>query len=160
MPQHIAPHTIVLAAAISLLSPAVPTRAQEPAGATPLELWYDEPAESWDHALPVGNGRLGGMVFGGIARERIQLNEETLWSGGPYDPVVPGAHEALPRDPRLLFDGDFERAHDLFGRTMMGVPYEQMKYQPLGGPAGSTFRATRGRRNTDDRWISTKRWCG
>jgi alpha-L-fucosidase 2 len=71
------------------------------------------------------------MVFGGIARERIQLNEETLWSGGPYDPVVPGAHEALPQIRAYLFAGDFERAHDLFGRTMMGVPYEMMKYQPF-----------------------------
>jgi alpha-L-fucosidase 2 len=71
------------------------------------------------------------MVFGGIKRERIQLNEETLWSGGPYDPVVEGAHEALPEIRRLLFAGDFVRAHDLFGRTMMGVPYEMMKYQPF-----------------------------
>jgi alpha-L-fucosidase 2 len=120
----------VLAAAFALLFPAVPTHAQEPAAA-PLELWYDEPAESWNHALPVGNGRLGGMVFGGTVRERIQLNEETLWAGGPYDPVVPGAHEALPQIRAYLFAGDFERAHDLFGRTMMGVPYEMMKYQPL-----------------------------
>jgi len=98
---------------------------------SPLTLWYDEPASSWNHALPVGNGRLGAMVFGGIERERIQLNEETLWSGGPYDPVVEGAHEALPEIRRHLFEGDFERAHDLFGRTMMGVPYEMMKYQPF-----------------------------
>ena len=98
---------------------------------SPLELWYDEPAASWNHALPVGNGRLGAMVFGGVQRERIQLNEETLWSGGPYDPVVEGAHEALPQIRAYLFEGDFERAHDLFGRTMMGVPYEMMKYQPF-----------------------------
>ncbi len=96
-----------------------------------LTLWYDEPAPAWNQALPVGNGRLGAMVFGGIERERIQLNEETLWSGGPYDPVVEGAHEALPEIRRHLFAGDFERAHDLFGRTMMGVPYEMMKYQPF-----------------------------
>ncbi len=96
-----------------------------------LTLWYDEPAPAWNQALPVGNGRLGAMVFGGIQRERIQLNEETLWSGGPYDPVVEGAHEALPEIRRHLFAGDFERAHDLFGRTMMGVPYEMMKYQPF-----------------------------
>jgi alpha-L-fucosidase 2 len=130
VPDHSAFHTIVLAAACTLLLTAVPTLAQEP-GLTPPELWYDAPAESWNHALPVGNGRLGGMVFGGIARERIQLNEETLWSGGPYDPVVRGAHQALPQIRAYLFEGDFERAHDLFGRTMMGVPYEMMKYQPF-----------------------------
>ncbi len=130
MPEHNASPITVLAAAFALLLPAVPIHAQEP-GVAPVELWYDEPAESWNHALPVGNGRLGGMVFGGIARERIQLNEETLWSGGPYDPVVPGAHEALPQIRAHLFAGDFQRAHDLFGRTMMGVPYEMMKYQPF-----------------------------
>jgi len=98
----------------------------------PLKMWYDKPASEWNHSLPVGNGRLGAMVFGGTEVEHIQLNEETLWSGGPYDPTREGGAEALPEIQRLLFAGDFERAHDLFGRTMMGVPYEQMKYQPLG----------------------------
>ncbi len=95
-------------------------------------IWYRQPAERWEHALPVGNGRLGAMVFGHPAREHIQLNEETLWSGGPYNPVVRGAAAALPEIRRLLFAGDAAAAHDLFGRTMMGRPYEQMKYQSLG----------------------------
>jgi alpha-L-fucosidase 2 len=131
--EHTEPHAstpAALALSVALLLWAIPAHAQDP-GASPLELWYDEPAASWDHALPVGNGRLGGMVFGGIERERIQLNEETLWSGGPYDPVVERAHEALPQIRAYLFAGNFQRAHDLFGRTMMGVPYEQMKYQPF-----------------------------
>ncbi len=97
-----------------------------------LRLWYRQPAENWNQALPVGNGRLGAMVFGRTGDEIIQLNEETLWSGGPYDPVVVGAHRALPEIQRLLFAGDIAAAHDLFGRTMMGRPFEQMKYQPLG----------------------------
>ncbi len=97
-----------------------------------LRVWFRQPATAWNQALPVGNGRLGAMVFGGRSRETIQLNEETLWSGGPYDPVVPGAYRALPEIRRLLFAGDIPAAHDLFGRTMMGHPYEQMKYQPLG----------------------------
>lgn len=95
-------------------------------------LWYRQPASEWNRALPVGNGRLGAMVFGGTTEEHIQLNEETLWTGGPYNPVVKGASAALPEIRRLLFAGDVPRAHDLFGRTMMGLPYEQMKYQPLG----------------------------
>jgi len=95
-------------------------------------LWYEAPAPTWDQALPVGNGRLGAMVFGEPARERIQFNEETLWSGGPYDPTVEGASWALPEIQRLLFEGDVPKAHNLFGRSMMGVPFEQMKYQPLG----------------------------
>ena len=107
--------------------------AQSPAP-TPdqLTLWYRQPATTWNQALPVGNGRLGAMVFGRVAHERIQLNEETLWSGGPYDPVVPGAARSLPEIRKLLFAGDIAKAHDLFGRTMMGKPYEQMKYQSLG----------------------------
>jgi alpha-L-fucosidase 2 len=109
-----------------VLSPAL--AAQQASSTT---LWYRQPATEWNRALPVGNGRLGAMVFGGLAEERLQLNEETLWSGGPYDPVRQGAAAALPEIRRLLFAGDVPRAHDLFGRTMMGIPYEQMKYQPL-----------------------------
>ena len=56
-------------------------------------LWYSAPAKVWEEALPVGNGRLGAMVFGGVDEERIQLNEDTYWSGGPYTTVVKGGHE-------------------------------------------------------------------
>ena len=121
-----------------VLVAAAPVHAQEPAArgpavpASPSTLWFRKPAAEWSHALPVGNGRLGAMIFGGTAEEHIQLNEETLWTGGPYNPVTKGAYKALPEIRRLLFAGDVPRAHDLFGRTMMGVPYEQMKYQPLG----------------------------
>jgi hypothetical protein len=101
-----------------------------PPTASPAMLWYRTPAASWNEALPIGNGRLGAMVFGGVAQEHLQLNEETLWSGGPYDPVVTGAAAALPEIRRSLCR--HSGAHDLFGRRMMGVPYEQMKYQPLG----------------------------
>jgi len=96
-----------------------------------LVLWYDHPAEKWENALPVGNGRLGAMVFGRTADERITLNEDTLWSGGPYSTVVKGGAEALPEIQRLIFAGEYRRAHTLFGRRMMGYPVEQMKYQPL-----------------------------
>jgi len=111
---------------IALLLAALPAQSQE------TVLFFDEPAPAWEHALPVGNGRLGAMVFGETATDRIQFNEETLWSGGPYDPVQEGAHAGLPEIQRLLFEGEFARAHGLFGRTMMGIPYEQMKYQPFG----------------------------
>ncbi|MCX6926351.1 MAG: glycoside hydrolase N-terminal domain-containing protein, partial [Verrucomicrobia bacterium] len=60
-----------------------------------LKLWYDKPAAQWVEALPVGNGRLGAMVFGGVDQERLQLNEGTLWAGGPYDPSSPEALQAL-----------------------------------------------------------------
>jgi alpha-L-fucosidase 2 len=95
-------------------------------------VWYTHPADKWENALPLGNGRLGAMVFGRTDEEEIQLNEETLWSGGPYSTTVRGGYEALPEIRRLLFDGQLIRAHRLFGRHLMGHPVEQQKYQSLG----------------------------
>jgi alpha-L-fucosidase 2 len=94
-----------------------------------LKLWYDKPAGPWVEALPIGNGRLGAMVFGGIERERLQLNEDTLWSGGPREWDNPDARRALPRIREALFDGQYERAHELC-KQMQG-PFNQ-SYQPLG----------------------------
>jgi len=94
-------------------------------------LWYAKPAQKWAEALPVGNGRLGAMVFGNVARERIQLNEDTIWSGQPYDPTRPGGPKALPEIQKLVFEGKWMEAEALFAKKMMGKP-DQMKYQPLG----------------------------
>ena len=69
-------------------------------------LWYQAPADQWENALPVGNGRLGAMVYGGVEEERIQLNEDTYWSGGPYSAVVEGGSKYLPEIQKLLFDGE------------------------------------------------------
>ena len=76
-------------------------------------LWYDTPASEWEQALPVGNGRLGAMVFGKHGEERIQLNEETLWSGGPYSQVVKGGAKMLPQIQKLIFEGKPIAAHKL-----------------------------------------------
>ena len=77
-------------------------------------IWYREPAGAeWTRALPLGAGRLGAMVFGNVAEERIQLNEDSLWSGGPRDQVNPDAFTALPAIRRLLFDGRLAEAHAL-----------------------------------------------
>ena len=94
-------------------------------------LWYDSAATQWEEALPVGNGRLGAMVFGRTGEERIQLNEETYWSGGPYSTVVKGGHQHLPEIQRLIFAGEPIKAHKLFGRYIMGYPVEQQKYQSI-----------------------------
>jgi alpha-L-fucosidase 2 len=94
-------------------------------------LWYETPANKWEEALPVGNGRLGAMVFGNYGEEQIHLNEETYWSGGPYSTVVEGGAEVLPEIQRLIFNGEPIKAHKLFGRHLMGYPVEQQKYQSL-----------------------------
>jgi len=93
--------------------------------------WYNRPAEKWEEALPVGNGRLGAMVHGRVAEEIIQLNEETYWSGGPYSTVVKGGHQYLDSIRQLVFSSQMLKAHNLFGRYLMGYPVEQMKYQSL-----------------------------
>ena len=97
-----------------------------------LRLWYARPATQWVEALPLGNGRLGAMVWGGGKHERIQLNEDTLYAGGPYDPTPPEALAALPEVRRLLFAGRYAEAEALANAKMMGQPIKQMPYQPLG----------------------------
>ena len=98
----------------------------------PMVLWYDHPAHEWVEALPIGNGRLGAMVFGGIESEHLQLNEDTLYAGGPYDPNNPEALNALPEAQRLIFEGKYKEASDLVGEKMMAHPIKQMPYEPVG----------------------------
>jgi alpha-L-fucosidase 2 len=97
-----------------------------------LVLWYDKPASEWTEALPVGNGRLGAMIFGGTSTELLQLNEDTLYAGSPYDPNNPEALRALPEARRLIFEGKYKEAHDLVGAKMMAQPIKQMPYEPIG----------------------------
>jgi len=98
-----------------------------------MKLWYRHPAYLWTEALPVGNGRLGAMVFGGIKEERIQLNEETLWTGGPYTPQPLGkGAEALPEIRRLVFARRYREAQKVFYRAMETEPHWHQKYQSLG----------------------------
>jgi alpha-L-fucosidase 2 len=96
-----------------------------------LILWYDKPATEWTEALPVGNGRLGAMIFGGPTNELLQLNEDTLYAGSPYDPNNPEALKALPEARRLIFEGKYKEAHDLVGAKMMANPIKQMPYEPV-----------------------------
>ena len=95
-----------------------------------LELWYDAPASAWTEALPIGNGRLGAMIFGGAPQERLQLNEDTLWAGGPYSPVNPDALAHLDDVRALLFAGRYAEAEALSDRHLMARPLKQMPYQP------------------------------
>ena len=99
---------------------------------SPLTLYYTNAAVKWTEALPIGNGRLGAMIFGGAAREHLQLNEATLWAGGPYDPNNTNALAALPQARQLVFEGKYDEASQLISSNMMAVPLREMAYQTLG----------------------------
>ena len=97
-----------------------------------LKLWYKEPAKDWNEALPIGNGRLGAMVFGGIFSERIQLNEDSVWYGGPVDRNNPAAKKYLPEIRELIFAGRLKEAEELAKLALSGMPEGQRAYQTLG----------------------------
>jgi alpha-L-fucosidase 2 len=143
---------VVLTATQSPTSPRLAGEA--PAPASMLSLWYRAPASDhpllpvgaspesrqaagaeWVRALPVGNGRLGAMVFGGIVHERLQLNEDTLWAGRPYDPVNPRAKDVLPEVRRLLAERKYPEAAKLVEAKVMSKPLAQMPYETVGDVA-------------------------
>lgn len=100
-----------------------------------LDYWvlqYHQPADEWVEALPIGNGHMGAMVFGRTAQERIQFNEDTLWTGQPQDYQNPGAVEVLPELRRLLFEGKQREAEQLAMQRFMSNPLQQCSYQPFG----------------------------
>lgn len=95
-------------------------------------LWYRQPAKQWVEALPVGNGRLGAMIFGGVERERIQFNEDTVWTGEPHSYAHPGASRFLAEIRKLLFEGRQKEAEELATREFMSIPIRQKEYQGVG----------------------------
>jgi alpha-L-arabinofuranosidase len=139
----------IVAAAQSPASPRLTGEAPPPASA--LSLWYRAPASDhpllpldasresrqagtaeWVRALPIGNGRLGAMVFGGVVHERLQLNEDTLWAGRPYDPVNPDAKDALPEVRRLIAAREYADAAKLVASKVLSKPLAQMPYETIG----------------------------
>lgn len=95
-------------------------------------LWYDKPAADWNEALPIGNGRIGGMVFGNIGCEQIQVNEDTIWYGGPMDRNNPSAKEKLPIIQSLIKQGKIHEAERLCKQALSGTPFGMRIYQTLG----------------------------
>lgn len=95
-------------------------------------MWYEQAAGAWVEALPVGNGRMGAMCFGRVAQERLQLNENTLFAGGPYTSNNPAALTALPEIRALIAADRFDAAAELIERSMMGTPKTQMPYGAAG----------------------------
>lgn len=98
-------------------------------------LWYNQPAQTWTQALPIGNGVMGGMVFGTPAVEHIQINEETIWAGQPNNVLNPNAKEALPEVRRLIFEGKYKEAQELANAKVMPNAAGKnmgMPFQPFG----------------------------
>jgi alpha-L-fucosidase 2 len=94
----------------------------------PLKLWYKQPAQKWTDALPVGNGRIGGMIYGGVAEDHIQYNEQTLWTGGPRDYTRKGAVKYLEPIRKLLAEGKQAEAEALAQQHFMGMKSDETAY--------------------------------
>jgi alpha-L-fucosidase 2 len=138
----------LLISAATVLLLAVPAFADP----GPMILWYDKPATQWVEAHPIGNGRLGAMIFGGTEKERIQFNDDTLWVGEPHDYSHAGAAKHLAEIRKLLLEGKQREAQSLAGQHFMSVPLRQAPYQPC-GDLNLTFpnhdKATHYRRQLD-----------
>jgi len=96
-----------------------------------LRLWYEKPAVQWEEALPIGNGRLAAMVYGGTTREELQFNEETVWSGGPNNNLNPQTASAIPQIRKLLAEGKYQEAQALADDQVKSTN-QGMAYQPVG----------------------------
>lgn len=97
-----------------------------------MKLEFNKPAEKWEEAIPIGNGKLGGMIFGLTGTERIQLNEDSVWYGGKQDRINPSAKEKLPEIRKLIMDGKISEAQELCAYALSATPPEQRHYEPLG----------------------------
>lgn len=99
---------------------------------TRLKLWYDKPAANWNEALPIGNGRIGAMIFGDPISEHIQLNEDTFWAGGPYNNYNPKGKDSLKKVQQLLINGKYAEAQDIVAKSFVSEKYQGMPYEPVG----------------------------
>ena len=98
----------------------------------PYKIWYNRPAQFWEEALPVGNGRIAGMVYGDPQKETIQINEETVSAGSPYQNYNKDAKGALPEIRRMIFSGLYDKAQDLSGEKVISKVGNEMPYQTVG----------------------------
>ncbi|HMP92595.1 MAG TPA: glycoside hydrolase family 95 protein, partial [Phnomibacter sp.] len=121
---------LVLRTTLMLAIPYTPAVGQPPEA---LKLWYNQPAgKTWENALPIGNGRLGAMVYGNVEQEIIQLNEHTLWSGSPNRNDNPLALDSLPLIRQLIFEGKHKEAERIAGRVIISKTSHGQMFQPLG----------------------------
>lgn len=96
------------------------------------KLWYTEPASDWNEALPIGSGRLGAMIFGGVYEEHLQVNEDSVWYGGSMDRNNPDALKNLPKIREYIINGQIPQAEELMVNALSGTPQSQRPYQTLG----------------------------
>ncbi len=128
-------------------------------------LWYDRPAQLWTEALPIGNGRLGGMVFGNVMADRIQLNEETIWAGRPNNNANPEALEYLPKVRQLVWEGRYKEAQDMATAHVQSNTNSGMPYQPFGDlylhfPGQDTYTDYERELSLDSARAVTRYTCG
>jgi alpha-L-fucosidase 2 len=126
-----------------------------------LKLWYNQPAKQWVEALPVGNGRLGAMIFGDPVNEDIQLNENTVWAGQPNRNDNPDAKDALPEVRKLIFEGKYKEAQDLVNQKFItkishGAPYQTVGDLRLSFPGHDNFSSYYRELDIDNAVVSTK----
>ena len=123
---------LLSAAALTLATAAIPAAAAPGKKGNSHILWYDKPATMWTEALPIGNSRLGAMVYGTPAADRLQLNEETIWAGRPNNNANPEAKEYLPKVRELVWQGKYKEAQDMATAHVMAKTNCGMPYQPFG----------------------------
>ena len=112
----------IIFACLIFLTTALSLTAQPTANA--MKLWYRQPAVKWEEALPIGNGRLGAMVFGGVQEERLQINEDTIWAGEKRDRNNPKGASSLPEVRRLLRAGKVREAEELADKNIISIEIE------------------------------------
>lgn len=115
-----------------LIITAIAMMALDASASQEHKLWYDKPAQVWTEALPLGNGRLGAMVYGNPGAEQIQLNEETIWAGQPNNNANPDALEWIPKIRQLVFEGKYREAQDMATAHVKSHKNQGMPYQPFG----------------------------
>lgn len=118
-------HTLLILGILAICTGSVQAQPE-------YKLWYDRPAERWVEALPLGNGRLGAMVYGNPMHDELQLNEETVWGGSPYNNTNPKAKDALPEIRKLIFEGKNLEAQQLCGEAICSAGANGMPYQTVG----------------------------
>ena len=130
--QFMPPGFIVRVFAIAILGCAATLCGAADSNPSDMTLWYRQPATAWLQAMPLGNGMIGAMVFGGVPQERIALNESSFWSGRPHNYDNPEAFQYFPQIRDLVFADKFQEAEKMANAHFWGKPKAQEAYQPIG----------------------------